>query len=301
MNVAALALFGLSGAAAGFLAGLFGIGGGAVLVPLLYLLLDTSTGGEGATVVAHATSLAVIVPTAGSALLRFQAAGLVPWRLVGLMGGGAAVGAAATTRLVPHLPEAGLRGAFALFLAAVGLRMLRRADPGGSAAPGPRAGAAGASVPATHGREPPSPGEADEVGASLRRRKSTALSVVGGIGVGVVSAALGVGGGTLAIPILLFGLRLDVRRVAAASMGVVALAALAGTAAYLAGPGPGDGGVTVGWVNVPAALGLMPGAILGARWGADVNTRLPAGRLRTLFALLLLAIAARIFFVLATG
>jgi hypothetical protein len=119
--------------------------------------------------------------------------------------------------------------------------------------------------------------------------------------VGAVSAALGVGGGALAIPLLLFVEQVEVRRVAAASMGVVAGAAMAGTAGYLLSEPPSPPPGTVGWIHLPAVLGLVPGAVVGARWGADLNARLPVRGLRLLFGLLLLAVAVRIFFVLLSG
>lgn len=285
MSLPALALFALSGVGAGFLAGLFGIGGGAVLVPLLYLYLDTRVPGAGLTVVAHATSLAVIVPTAASALVRYHSAGLVPWRLVGAMGSGAALGALATTRFVPLLPDVALRGAFAVFLTVVAVRMLRRR---------PGRDGEGATGQAIHGGEGVGDGRRPEA------RWSAFPLVAGGV-VGVVSAALGVGGGAVAIPLLLFGVKLDVRRVAAASMGVVAFAAVAGTVGYARASAPGLPPGSVGWVYLPAALALIPGAMVGARWGAAANTRISQPRLRVLFALLLLAVAARIFMVLLRG
>jgi uncharacterized membrane protein YfcA len=63
---------------------------------------------------------------------------------------------------------------------------------------------------------------------------------------------------------------------------------------------PGLPAGSMGWVYLPAAAGLVPGAVLGARWGATVNTRVAPARLRVVFALLLLAVAARIILLLAT-
>lgn len=275
MSLLALGLAAIAGVAAGVLAGLFGIGGGAVLVPLLYVLLERAfdAPASSVTVVAHATSLAIIVPTAVSAMLRYQASSLIPWRIVGIMGMAAAVVALLVSQFTPAIPQDVLRGAFAIFLVTVASRMLRRRPARGSVT-------------------------VEEGGPE---RTSPVALVLGGSAVGVVSAALGVGGGTLAIPVLMNVAKLDVRRVAAASMGVVAIAALAGSIGYLTvQPGEVPAG-TIGCVFLPGVLVLTPGAIIGARFGADLNARIAPDLLRRLFALLLFTVAARLVFGLAAG
>ena len=103
----------------------------------------------------------------------------------------------------------------------------------------------------------------------------------------------------MAIPILMGPGRVEVRRVAAASMGIVAFASIAGTAAYLlARPASVPTG-TIGYVFVPGVVVMAPGAVIGARWGAALNARIAPERLRRLFALLLLTIAARMILRLA--
>jgi hypothetical protein len=263
--LAALAAFGIVG---GVLAGLVGIGGGAVFVPFLYLLLEHPAWSgmvvpdARITLVAHATSLLVIVPTALSALRTYGRAGLVPWRVVVPMGLMAAVSAALTTRVAPALPGGLLRGAFAVFLVVVGARLLTgRSAPTGQ----------------------PARGDAHPV-----------LGAVGGLLVGAFSALLGVGGGLLAIPVLLYGLHVDLKRVAAASMGIVVFAAVAGTLGYLTSRTAGLPPGSVGWVLAPAALALTPGAVLGARWGAQLNQRLNVDALRRVFAVVFLALGLRL-------
>lgn len=264
--LAASVAFGLLG---GTLAGLFGIGGGAILVPFLYALMDGSWSGitlpaGASSVVAHATSVAVILPASLSALWGYQRTGGVPWPIVLRMGAAAALFAALASRLAPELPEAALRGGFTLFLVAAGLRMLLdRRSAASRAAEG--------------------------------ERRGDALLLVGGAAAGALSSLLGVGGGMLAIPFLVYGVRIDVRSLAAASMGVVSAAALAGALGYgLARPSVPLPEGTVGYIFLPATLALAPGAVVGARIGVRLNRRLDADRLRRLFAMLLLLVAARL-------
>jgi hypothetical protein len=264
------------GVVGGLLAGLIGIGGGVILVPFLYLVLDHGAWSgvpmppDRVTVVAHATSLAVIVPTAVSALRSFGGAGLVPWRAVVWMGAASAAAAAATTRVAPALPGDLLRAGFAAFLVVVGVRLFRRPSPGRARATGEGAG--------------------------------PVVVVAGGVLVGFFSALLGVGGGLVAIPLLIFAFRMDLRRVAAASMGVIAFAALAGTTGYLlARPDEALGPGTVGYVQVPLALALAPGAVVGAHWGARWNQRMDTDRLRRLFAVVLVLLGLRLAVPSVTG
>lgn len=270
MTAGALAAALAFGVVGGVLAGLVGIGGGVVLVPFLYLVLDhpawsgVLVPADRVTIIAHATSLAVIIPTAASALRSFGRANLVPWRAVAWMGAAAAVAAAATTRIAPSVPGQALRAGFAAFLIAVGIRLFVR----------------------------PSPERAARAGAGDER---PLLGVIGGLAVGVFSALLGVGGGLVAVPLLIFAFHMDLRRVAAASMGVVACAAVAGAAGYLLSrPGVALPAGTVGWVHVPLALALMPGAVVGARVGARWNQRLAAERLRQVFAVVLVLLGLRL-------
>lgn len=267
LALAAALAFGVVG---GVLAGLVGIGGGVVLVPFLYLVLDhpgwsgLSVPAHRVTVMAHATSLVVIVPTALSALRSFGKAGMVPWRAVAWMGGAAAVAAAATTRFAPSVPGGLLRAGFAVFLVVVGVRLFL--------APTPRR-----PTDLPEGRDHPG------------------MGIAGGLLVGVFSALLGVGGGLVAIPLLLFAFRMELKRVAAASMGVVVFAALAASAGYLlARPGEVLPPGSVGWVHLPLALALAPGAVLGARWGALWNQRMETERLRRVFAAVLVVLGLRL-------
>ena len=100
-----------TGSAAGLLAGLFGVGGGVIMVPLQILLLGESIKK------AIQTSLGVIVITAISATAGHAARGNVLW-LVGLiLGGGGLLGAQISTRFLPRLPDRTISLAFRSLLA----------------------------------------------------------------------------------------------------------------------------------------------------------------------------------------
>jgi uncharacterized protein len=111
-----------------------------------------------------------------------------------------------------------------------------------------------------------------------------------------LSALLGVGGGVVAIPMLLYVVRLDVQRVAATSLAVVAFAAAAGTITYIVN-GFGDHGLppgSLGYVHVTAALPILVGSLLTVRLGARANQRVNRRTLRYVFGSLVLVLGARL-------
>lgn len=268
MTAAALLALIIVGFAVGFLAGLVGIGGGVLIVPFLYFFYahaawsGVSMPGSLHATVAHATSLFIIVPTALAGTATYARNHLVSWRtvlpvaLVSMLFAG--IAATLATRLPPEV----LKVAFGTFLMFTAIQLLTGR---GSGAEGPP-------------------------------RFSLPLVIFTGAVVGIFSAMLGVGGGLVAIPLLMYVVRLDIRHVAATSLAIVAFAATAGTATYMVtGAGAADLPTgSVGFVHVAAALPMLPGAILAARWGARVNQRLDARKLRWLFAVMFAVLGANL-------
>ncbi len=260
------------------LSGLLGIGGGTVLVPFLYLLMAhpewsgvMADPAQHATL-AHATSLAVIVPTSLAGMVAFRRHGLVDWNIIVPLGLAAAVAALVGAQVAVHVPSDLLKFLFGALLVWIGARMLGLV--GGSR----REAAATESPP--HG--------------SPSLRPSAALA--GGGLVGFLSALLGIGGGVVAVPLLLRFARMDLHRVTAASIGIVAFAAPAGILSYAwAGQGvPGLPPGSVGFVSLPLAAALIPGAVLMAPVGARLNRSIPVQQLRRIFGVFLLLMGLRL-------
>lgn len=255
------------------LSGLLGIGGGTILVPFLYwLMANPAWSGvhvepELQATLAHATSLAVIVPSALSGFLAYRRAGVVDLTSLVPIGLAAAVAALIGAQVAVFLPGAFLKGAFGLLLLAIGFQVLR-----------------GTSRPS---------GEREGLGV-LR----PAGALLGGAVIGMLSAILGIGGGVIAVPILVRWARMDLHRIAAASIGIILFAAPAGILSYMVA-GQGVEGLpqgSVGFVSFPLAAAMIPGAVLMAPLGARLNQRLPVDTLRRLFALYLFGIGLRLVF-----
>jgi uncharacterized membrane protein YfcA len=268
MTAAALLALIIVGFAVGFLAGLVGIGGGVLIVPFLYFCYahaawsGVSMPDSLHATVAHATSLFIIVPTALAGTATYARNRLVSWRTVLPVALVSMVFAGIAATLATRLPPEVLKVAFGTFLMFTATQLLTGR---GSSADGPP-------------------------------RFSLPLVILTGAVVGIFSALLGVGGGLVAIPLLMYVVRLDIRHVAATSLAIVAFAATAGTATYMVtGAGAADlPAGSVGFVHVAAALPMLPGAILAARWGARVNQRLDARKLRWLFAVMFAVLGANL-------
>lgn len=101
------------GLAAGLLSGLFGVGGGTVIVPLLVLFLKFDQR------LAAGTSLAAIVPTATVGVISYALHGSVAWIPALILAAGAVIGAQIGTWLLPRVSQTALRWGFVVFLVVV--------------------------------------------------------------------------------------------------------------------------------------------------------------------------------------
>jgi uncharacterized protein len=263
MPVYAIAIILGVGALAGILAGLLGVGGGIVVVPALRLLaapLQLPTG--HLMHIAVATSAAVILPTSLISARAHAKRGALDTELMWRWGPWMAAGSFCAALAGGRIASDALAIVFAAVAAVVGLHMAR-------ASSGFKLGDALPGIPMQ-------------------------WAIAGAVG--VVSSWMGIGGGTLSVPILTL-YQTPVHRAVGtgAALGVfIAAPALAGW--IISGWGRIEGGY-LGFVNLPlAALLLVPMVIL-APFGAQLAHFLPAQRLKRLFGVFLiftaLALAGR--------
>ena len=255
-----LLAFLLTGAVAGLLAGLLGIGGGLVIVPALALLF-AGQGFAGETLMHFAvgTSLTAIIPTSVSSLLAHHRRGSVLWTAVRGMAPGILLGAFAGAWLAQQVSSPGLALFFGLFEILVALQLLVGRQP-----------AAHRSLPGPAG-----------------------LGIAGSV-IGFVSALLGIGGATLTAPFLMWN-RVDIRMAVGTAATVGLPIALAGAAGFmLAGQVAGDqSGWNSGFVHWPAVAAIALGSVPLAPLGARLAHHLPRRQLQRIFALLLLVVGVK--------
>jgi uncharacterized membrane protein YfcA/uncharacterized membrane protein YedE/YeeE len=223
---------------AGGTLGAFGAGGSILLVPILVYVVGVPAGE------AVATSLLVVGVTSAVALLTHARGGHVRWRIGGLFGAAAMLGAYAGGRLAEQIPGPVLLAAFAVLMVAAAVAMLRVRNAG-LAAPTPDTG---------------------------RVRWLPALAL--GAGVGLIAGLVGAGGGFLVVPVLVLLGGLGIHSAVATSLLVVAMQSFAGLAGHVSH-------VELDWsLSAVVAAFTIAGSTAGSRFAA----RLPAARLHRAFA-----------------
>ncbi|GAB3741047.1 hypothetical protein GCM10028794_26370 [Silanimonas algicola] len=266
--------FPLLGVVAGVLAGLLGIGGGIVLVAALAALMPLfGVPGSSVMHVALATSLASIIVTAGASTNAHRKRGSVMWPTVAWLTPGLALGGVAGGVWAVGVDGATLAMLVGVFCLLMAMRMAwpQRVTPS-------------ATAPALVAPVPRGPW----------------LGAAGGI-IGAVSAVVGIGGGSLTVPLLVSRGVETVRAVGTSSACGIVIA-LAGAATYALAPStgspsaPGPGATTafgmIGHVHVPAALGIGVGAWIAAPYGVRLAHRLSGVALARVFAIALAAVGA---------
>jgi uncharacterized membrane protein YfcA len=264
--LALLTLFAV-GLLVGFVAGLIGIGGGVLIVPFLYFfyqhaeLVGFALPDTLQVAVAHATSLFVILPTAARGSWSYSKAGLVEWRVALTVALAAIIGGVAGARLAILLPGEVLKLVFGVLLVASGAQLVSRRG--------------------TAGERP--------VSTNVIATSATGLLV------GLLSGMMGVGGGILALPLLIYLLHVELRRAAATSLAIVGFAAIGGLITYaVSGAGVvGRAPFSLGYIHYAAGIPILLGSLLSVHWGTVVNQRLHTRVLRYIFAAVFIALGLR--------
>jgi uncharacterized membrane protein YfcA len=259
--VEALAIYLVTGSVAGVLAGLFGVGGGLIMVPALALVLPHRGLPDAVYMqVAIGTSLAVISLTSLSSARAHHARGAVRWDVVLRFAPGLVLGALVGAAIADLLDGAALERIVGAGALAVALQMLLQKPP--------------------------------QDGPTRARPALAELLAAGGF-IGLASALVGIGGGSLTVPYLQWrGLSIREAIGSAAACGVPI--AWGGAAGFIAAgwdvslPGP-----HLGYVDLAALAGLAVASVSCAPLGARLAHRLPPLQLKRAFAALLLLVGAR--------
>ncbi|MFD2237297.1 sulfite exporter TauE/SafE family protein [Aureimonas populi] len=245
----------------GLLAGLFGIGGGAITVPVLFSAFNVLGIDPAITMhMAVGTSLALIIPTSIRSLTAHLKRDAVDKALLREWIFVVPVGAILGGFVAAWLSSEGLRAVFAVIAFVLGLQMMIGKMPF----------SLGSDLPGRAGR------------------------TVAGVVIGAISAIMGIGGGVLNNTFMtLYGRSLH--QAVATSAGVGVLIAIPGTVPYILS-GWGEAGLpplSLGFVSLTALVVLVPLSLLVVPYGAALAHRLSRRHLQIAFGLFLLTVSAR--------
>lgn len=264
MDIVTLGIIYLAlGAVAGLIGGLFGLGGGVVIVPALLLTFPLL--GMDESVMAHlaiGTSLTTILVTSISSIQAHHKKGAVRWPLVWKLTPAVLLGALLGSQIAGGLDGETLRRAFGVFLIIIALKMGLGLKPKGAR-----------DLPQTSG-----------------------LFFSGGV-IGGISAMFGIGGGGLTVPYLSW-CRVVMAEAVATSAAIGFPIALSGALGYLYAGWGVDGlpSMTTGYIYWPAFVGIVLASAPCAKIGAYLAHKLPARKLQICFASLLIVVGLRFLF-----
>ncbi|VAW98677.1 Uncharacterized UPF0721 integral membrane protein [hydrothermal vent metagenome] len=252
----------LLGAFAGLLAGLFGVGGGLVIVPVLVYLFSAQGFDSGVLVhLAIGTSLATIIVTSLSSVYAHHKHAAVRWDIVRQLSPGIIIGALLGAVIADSMSSVYLRRFFALFEWLVGIQLL----------------------------------------LNMKSRPSRVLPVgwilfLAGKIIGFVSSIVGIGGGTMTVPFLVW-CNIKMRQAVATSSACGLPIAIAGAAGFVIMGQNAQAGIngSFGYLYLPAFAGIVVTSVLFAPLGARLAHRLPAALLKRIFGLFLIGLGSYMF------
>ena len=256
-----------TGVFAGILAGLLGVGGGIVIVPVLFFLFQGfGVSPESAMVVATATSLATIVPTSISSIRSHHQKGNVDFDLLKRWSVFILIGVLVGSWLVTRVDGTWLTGLFGVIATLSALNMLFRT---------------GAS-------------------ALFQQLPGKAGQTLMGTSIGFFSSMVGIGGGTISVPLLtLYNYPAHKAVGTAAAIGLI-ISLPGALTMLLLGSTPTDApSGTFGLVNSIGFICIVPLTVLFAPVGASLAAKLDAAMLKKIFAIVLLITGVRMLLQLA--
>jgi uncharacterized membrane protein YfcA len=253
-------IYGCVGAFVGVLAGLLGVGGGLVIVPILVFSFNMQNiSGEIIMHLALGTSLASIIFTSISSFMAHHRRGAVQWAIVKRIVIGILTGTFLGSCFASLLSTNVLKIFFVIFLYFVAYQFLTNKKPKPS-------------------RELPGiPG----------------MFAAGNI-IGFISSLVGIGGGAVSVPYMVW-CNVPVHRAIGTSAAIGLPIAISGTVGFLFN-GWGNHllpDYSIGYIYLPALIGIAAVSILTAPLGAKLAHSLPVGKLKKIFALLLIIVGTR--------
>lgn len=248
-----------TGAMAGLLSGMFGVGGGTIIVAIISeIFIQLGFAPEHIMHIAIGTSLATIVLTSISSASAHHRQHNVDWMVVIKIAPAIIVGALLGSVLAAKLHSFGLSLIFAIFVLVIATQLLLKNSS--------------------------KKNNVEE--AAIPHQNKYLISA--GLIIGAFSSLVGIGGGSLSVPYLMAS-KLNMRRAIGTSAAIGLPIALAGTLGYIINGWHVTNlpAASIGFIYLPALIGISLSSMFTASYGAKLALKLPISILRKLFALLL--------------
>jgi uncharacterized membrane protein YfcA len=245
----------------GFFSGLLGIGGGSMIVPVLGLtFVAFGFSPEQVLHLSLGTSLAAMIVSTASSTWAHHRLGAVRWEIVKGLAPGIAIAGLASGVIARALPLTFLKVFFLCFMGYVAYQIIFGLKP--------------------------------KPGHAMPGALGTAAV---GLAIGGLSALAGVGGAMLSVPFMMY-CNVSFHHAIATSAAISFVVSCAGAVGFI-GAGFGEPGLppaAIGYVYVPAFIGISLTSIFLAPVGARLAHRMPVANLKKMFALFLLVLAAKL-------
>jgi len=249
-----------SGAVAGMFAGLLGIGGGIIIVPVLAMVFTSQ--GVSIDVLMHVaigTSLATIVITSLSSIRAHHKHQAIDWQVVRVITIGVFVGGLIGAAVAKIISGEDLKLIFSIFMFLIAAQMYF------------------GNTTKAHRTLPAKPG-----------------MILAGVSIGTVASLMGVGGGSMTVPFFTW-CNVSIRKAVATSSAIGFPIAVAGTIGFIiSGWSVADRPVmSIGYVNLPAFISIVVASVLSAPLGAWIAHRISPVILKRIFAAFLVILGIR--------
>lgn len=252
----------LTGTFTGVVSGLLGVGGGFIMTPVQYWLLqETGLDPDLAIRVALGTSLFVVLINATSVSLQYHKKRAVLWKKARIMGVFGLISSFAGAEVSSHLSASTLSSIFGFVIILGAFRTYKT----------------------------PSISEKAKINSNI------VSYILAGVSIGFFSGLLGIGGGVLGIPIMLIFLNFDMRKAIGTLAAVIIFTSFGGSIGYIInGWGqPGLPPYSLGYINIIDWVFLAVPGFLAARKGAEIAHMVNPDSLKRLFVLLMIYIGLR--------
>jgi len=262
-------VFILIGCITGFIAGLFGVGGGFIMVPALIISYEhLGLSQEILTHLAIGTSLFVVLFTSTMSSYQHNKQKNVDWPSVYIIGVSSALTALATAKFASSLKGEYLRVTFGIIVGLAAIRMLLERK------------------------------EQAEKKLIFEKRPNKIILVFIGLVAGIVSALAGIGGGIFTVPMMYYFLKMPLKVAIGTSSAAIFITSFFSASGYVLG-GIGNTGLPewcLGFIDLRRGIALAAGTMLFARLGAYASFKTNPFLLRRFFAFFVIVVAIYIIF-----